>query len=201
MEPQYDETSITTLSPSEHVRMRPTMYFSCFEEGSLDMLPIEVMCHAIDEYFDGKCAKIRILMGEDSFELSYDAGMPLRRHGDICAAEGMMTQIMTCHNVKKHLHVGEKHCQTGMAIINFATERSTLSTVCDGERGEFTFEKGITISRSIEPAPGEPDSTVIFMKLDPVIFGDLRMTYEGVCEHARKIEAELPGLEIEVVGD
>jgi DNA gyrase/topoisomerase IV subunit B len=54
MKKEYNEDEIRTVDWAEHVRLRPQMYFNaCFEEGTLDALPIEMACHAIDEYLDG----------------------------------------------------------------------------------------------------------------------------------------------------
>jgi DNA gyrase subunit B len=185
---------------SGHVRMRPRMYFEkCFEEKTLDILPFEVLCHAFDEYFDRKCNKIKISVGSDSFEVSYNAGISLEKRFDETIAESIMTQIMTCRNVKKHLAVGGEFCHLGMAMINFATERSSLSTICNGKRGQFVFENGKTVSKLIESAEGNAEGTEIFMKPDPAIFEELKLTYDGIVEKARNLQSKLKGLEIEVI--
>jgi DNA gyrase/topoisomerase IV subunit B len=200
MDSVYNEDSIVQMDPGEHVRRRPEMYYGkCFEEKTLDSLPFEVLCHAFDEYFDGNCNKIKLLVGNDSFEVRYNAGILLEGEFGNCIAEDIMTQIKTCRNVKKHLTVGGEFCHLGMAIINFGTERSTLSTVCNGKRGQFVFEQGKTVSRLIESAVGEAESTEIFMKPDPSIFEDLRPTFDGILEKTQDLRVRLPGLEIEVI--
>lgn len=195
MATEYNEDSIRSIEPREHVAMRPGLYFDCFEVGSLDSLAFEIACHAFDEYFDGKCAKLKLTVWSHSVSIWYDAGMSLQeRHEGMTAAEAMMTQFYACSNLKKHLAVGQKHCQTGMAAINFAAARCSLTTVWEGQRGTFVFENGVTQRKQIEPDPTGASWTEIFVELNQAVFGELQFTSAGIAEREVEIKAELEGL-------
>lgn len=198
MDKTYHADDIQSLSIGEAIRMRPHLYFDkCFQEKTLDSLPFEVLCHAFDEYFDGVCKTIEIAIANDSFTVNYDAGISLEHtHNGLSKAEIIMTQIFACRNEKKHLAVGEAFCSLGMATINFAAEQCTLTTVCNGTKGLYSFKNGITVSRATEPALGEHDCTHIFIKPDPSIFGPLTFTFDGIRERASQIHAQLKSLEI-----
>ncbi|KFF25973.1 hypothetical protein IW16_14020 [Chryseobacterium vrystaatense] len=55
------------------------MYFEkCFEEHNLNSIALEILCPAIDEYFDGNCSEIRLSIKENAVQIEYNAGMELR---------------------------------------------------------------------------------------------------------------------------
>jgi DNA gyrase/topoisomerase IV subunit B len=197
MKKEISADDIKTVSWDEHVRLRPQLYFEkCFHEQSLDSLPLEVLCHAFDEYFDGKCKKIEIAVAPGYFTVTYDAGISLKKSSGFSKAEMIMTQIWACKNQKKHIAVGEEFCRVGMATINAIAEQCELITVCGGKKGNFIFEKGRTISRSIKACKGENEFTRIMVKPDKTIFADFVFTTGGVNENLEEVRAKLKDLEI-----
>lgn len=179
------------------------MYFeTCFTEKTLDSFTFEVLCHAIDEHFDGVCKRIEIYVHNDYFVAQYDAGMSLEiedAEDGLTHAEKIMTWIYVCRNGKKHLAVGEEFCRLGLATINYAAERCELVTVCNGAKGRFIFENGIPISREIGIATTEVESTQILMKPDKQLFEGLGFTLEGIKEKAKHIISMLPNLDIRII--
>lgn len=198
MEEKYSADDIQALSAREHVRMRPGLYFEeCLAKKSLDKLPLEVLCHALDEFLDGNCKNIELTLSGNSFAVHYDCGMPLTEDGDgISRAELIMTAIFACRHQKKHLAVGDEFCELGMATINYVTAVCELNTVCDGLKGRLIFKEGLLMEKHIEPAAGEAEFTRISMQPDPAIFGDAKLTYAGVNDRISNVMAKLPGLHI-----
>jgi DNA gyrase/topoisomerase IV subunit B len=196
---EYTADNIDAFSFQNHVRMRPNLYFEeCFTDKSLDSLPIEAACHAIDEHFDGQCSTISLGVAPEQFTISYDAGMNLdEKHAEKLTAELFMTGLYACRNHKKHLEVGKEFCKIGIATLNAGMEECTLTTVCDQLKGIFIFKGGETVSRNVK-ATDEPDSTLIYFKPDVTIFGNLKLTFEGVEKRAGLLKLKLPELEITV---
>lgn len=196
----FTEDNIVSLSLLESVRLRPQMYFAkCFTEQSLDALPLEAACHALDEVLDGNCSSIEILLAKNSFTLSYNAGVPLRMiHGEYLA-EKLMTQMLVCRNMKKHLHVGAEFCELGMAVINMASEESLLETISDGKRGVFKFLRGKLTERSVKKSAGK-EHTSIYIKPDAALFNDLKFTLAGVSGRAQQLARQFPQLTVSVNG-
>lgn len=199
MEQQYKGYDIGTFSVQDYVRMRPKVFFqSCFDENALDILPFEVLCHAIDEYFDKQCDEIQIEIFSDFFKVSYNAGISLDFiEGDMTKAEAIMTKIYACKNEKKHLAVGYEFCQTGMAIINFACETCELITVFDGKKGIFYFRDGTVHSKEIISS-NETNNTTIVMKPNKMIFENLKFTKAGIDTKAKALNSKLDKLLLEV---
>ncbi|MGQ2984193.1 hypothetical protein [Flavobacterium sp.] len=195
---EYNADDISAVSFQEHVRMRPGLYFDeCFSERSLDPLPLEAACHAIDEHFDVRCTAIEFGIAPNNFHIRYNAGMFLGETGGMNMAEAIMTQLFACKNHKKHLSVGEEFCKIGIATINAAMEECTLVTVNEGYKGTFTFKAGETVTRNVEDTD-ESDSTIIYFTPDPIIFGNLQFTLNGVEQRVAKLRPRLPELEIVV---
>ncbi len=192
---------IKTVSSAQAVRHRPSMYFGkCIESKSLDILPMEVACHAIDEIIDGKCTTLKIFVHKEYFSIQYDAGMSLKvlKNSDgLTETEIIMTQIMACSNLKKHLEVGEDLCRIGMAAINFASEWCEVETVSNNKSAIFKFSQGQTISKQIRDSDGT-DRTVIRLKPDKSIFGNLLFSFNGIVSEAQKLSAKLNGFAIDV---
>lgn len=196
MEMEYTEDSIKSISPGEHVRLRPNMYFGCFEENSLDSLAFEIACHAFDEYFDGKCTELRLSVWRNACKIWYNAGMSLQpmQYENITHLEAIMTVFFTCSNLKKHLAVGQKHCNTGIAAINFGSEKCHVTTHWKGKKGIFTFEHGETVSRNIEACARKLTWTEIHIQPNPAVFGDLQFSSQGIAERVQEIREELKNL-------
>lgn len=204
MTKKYTEDEIKVVSASEHVRLRPKMYFeTCFSEESLDALPFEVLCHALDEHMDGNCSEINISVQRDSFSVNYNTGISLETAicEDLSYAEMIFTQIRACSNLKKHLTVGDEFCKLGMATINFASEKCELITYSKDKKGTFTFENGITTSKRIEDSNGESARTEIHMKPNCAVFEGLSFSFAGIEKKALPIQQQFSELTLTLTNE
>lgn len=193
---EYTSENLEALSPSQHIKLRPQLYFhKCFEEKLLDSLPLEVACHAIDEHIDGKCTQLLITVFEDHFSIQYNAGMSLEESFGETYAEMIMTKIGACSNHKKHLSVGEEFCELGIAVINYAAEYCEVTTISKGKKGVFTFTNGKLKSKNLTDSQ-DYESTIISLKPDPLIFKGLSFTKTGVSRKATQLKKKLAHLQI-----
>ena len=200
MEKQYSSKDIQALTAREQVRKRPGLYFEkCFREKSLNSLPLEAACHAIDEVYDHQCNRIEFALFKDHFSVTYNAGMPMSRIDDTYKAELIMTAIFACRNHKKHLSVGEEFCELGIATINFCSEYCHLTTVSKGVKGVFQFQKGLLVNREIFHDQNQEDYTEIMMKPDREIFGNLGFDFSGVKETVDRLQGRFEAVEIIVL--
>ena len=196
---KYTADDIRALEGSEHVRMRPKLYFTeCFKENSLDALVFEVLCHAFDEHLEGNCTTIAITINPTSFIVTYDAGMSLEtmKYEDYTKAEAIMTRMAACSNLKKHLDIGHEFCKLGMATINAATTTTELISVSNNLKGQFTFKQGKTISSAIEENCTATSFTGITMYPDTTLFDSLTFTINGIKDRTEKIKEQFSGLKI-----
>ncbi|MEO1030807.1 MAG: hypothetical protein AAFX55_05350 [Bacteroidota bacterium] len=197
----YTEDNIQALDGMQHVRMRPQMYFErCFKEQTLNAFIFESLCHALDEYYDNLCSNIQVELYETAFKITYKSGMSLEviKNEDFTIAEAIMTKIGACSNMKKHLHVGHRYCNIGMASVNAASEVCRLKTVSNHKKGIFVFEKGKTTTKLLMNDVQEENSTELYFKLDMTLFKGLKFTYDGIRAEIESIQSDFKGLEFKL---
>lgn len=175
------------------------MYFEdCFQENNLNSLVFGVICHAIDEYFEGNCNEIIINAYENSLDIKYNAGMSLDKSYNLTKAECIMTKVGACSNEKKHLEVGHEFCRLGMAVINAATDRSELKTYWSKQKAHFVFEKGHTVSQDISLSDISEESTTINFQISKEIFGGFTFELNDLQVKINTLKENLPNLEIKL---
>jgi len=170
---EYSAATIEVLTGLEAVRRRPRMYVGDLDAPELPSnLLLEAVCHALDEILDGKCTAVTIDMtGTRSAWVKYDAGMSLDAAwpgGDTPAAEAFLTLHKACHNLKKHIAVGDRYCQFGLAVLNAFSEDLVATTSCSGQTATLHFARGKMAPYDIEPTDG-PNHTIIAFKLDETL--------------------------------
>ncbi|MCR9171010.1 MAG: hypothetical protein NXI10_00845 [bacterium] len=201
MKEEYSTEGIRTVTPQEHVRLRPNMYFEeCHKDGHLNSLLLESTCHAIDEFIDGNCTFIHFSVSDATFSLKYDAGMSLEvdQYGEYLPVK-IFSQLFVCSNMKKHLAVGEEFCRLGIASVQWAAESCTVISVHEGKKGTFHFKKGFFDSMELEAAENEPNSIYFSMKMDPEVFQDLQFNKIGLNELLGPMRDKFPGLTLKIV--
>lgn len=196
---KYNSDDIQSLSAGEHVKIRPELYFKeCFEQNSLNIIPFEFLCHAFDEFFDGNKVEITITLKDKVFLIAYNCGISLEKSGDgLSKAERIMTELYACRNEKKYLSVGDKYCNLGIAILNFASSYCILKTCHKNKIGTFKFENGITVFSEIENSNSE-DFTSLEVLPNYELLKNLRFDAEGISKIADQINSELDHLNIVV---
>lgn len=196
-EKKYTAESIQVLEGMAHVRLRPQMYFQeCFDHKNLNVLVLDALCHAVDEYFDDHCNEISIGIEGNRMVIEYNAGMSLEISHGLTKAECIMTKIGACSNEKKHLEVGAEFCHLGMATINAATEKCEVNTVCNRQSGHLIFEKGHTIFTEITSGDHTEDFTKISFEMSKEIFGDLTFDINDLQSRINILKEKLPNLKM-----
>ncbi|WP_445710933.1 hypothetical protein [Flavobacterium sp.] len=132
--------------------------------------------------------------------MEYNTGISLKnsKNEDITYAEIIMTKIMACSNLKKHLAVGEEFCNLGLATINFASEYCELTTVSENKKGIFQFKKGELKTKKIELFESETTWTKIHIKPDPSLFEGLYFTSDGIHSKAEEIKTKMDKLDFSI---
>lgn len=147
MDWQNAENEIIVLERLDAIRLRPHLFLDGIERADLfDDLIFESLCHAIDEVVDDRCKQINIdVASTGSIGVRYDAGMPLKRLASgKTQADLMFTVLYACHNLKKHLAIGDKFCRYGLTVVNAFCAELHIDTVFDGERGTQIYKQGKT---------------------------------------------------------
>ena len=182
----YGDDAIVTLSPREHIRLRPGMYVGVVGDGSqpdeaLYVLIKEVVDNSIDEFIMGAGRQIDITLADNVVTVrDYGRGIPLK---SLAAAVGQMNT--------GGKYVGDAFKKTvglngvGVKAVNMLSEEFTARSVRDGEARTVTFAKGLEVSDRWESGVNEKNGTFISYRVDKEIFGEYAYNLEYVEQKIR----------------
>ncbi len=177
----YDDDAIKTLSPREHIRLRPGMYIGKLGDGTqsddgIYVLLKELVDNSIDEFIMGAGKRIEITIEDDTVGVrDYGRGIPLK------SLSAAVSQMNTGGK-----YGGEAFKKTvglngvGVKAVNMLSSEFTARSVRDGEARTVTFSQGIELTDRSEAGVGEPTGTYIRFRVDREIFGDYSYNMEYV---------------------
>jgi DNA gyrase/topoisomerase IV subunit B len=171
---EYDDSNIVVLEGLDAIRCRPTVYLGELERDDLfDELIFESLCHAIDEALDDRCQYINIDINCDSLvSVRYDAGMSLTiTPRGTPTFDVLLTQLLACHNLKKHIEVGSKYCKSGLAVLNAMCSRLQVDIVCNSKHCKRTYYQGKSELDFIISDTNEIDRTHFQFRFDEELLG------------------------------
>ena len=182
----YGDDAIVTLSPREHIRLRPGMYVGVVGDGSqpdeaLYVLINEVVDNSIDEFIMGAGRQIDITLVDNVVTVrDYGRGIPLK---SLAAAVGQMNTGGKYGGDAFKKTVGLNG--VGVKAVNMLSEEFTARSVRDGEARTVTFAKGLEVSDRWESGVNEKNGTFISYRVDKEIFGEYAYNLEYVEQKIR----------------
>ena len=182
----YGDDAIVTLSPREHIRLRPGMYVGVVGDGSqpdeaLYVLIKEVVDNSIDEFIMGAGRQIDITLADNVVTVrDYGRGIPLK---SLAAAVGQMNTGGKYGGDAFKKTVGLNG--VGVKAVNMLSEEFTARAVRDGEARTVTFAKGLEVSDRWESGVNEKNGTFISYRVDKEIFGEYAYNLEYVEQKIR----------------
>ena len=182
----YGDDAIVTLSPREHIRLRPGMYVGTVGDGSqpdeaLYVLIKEVVDNSIDEFIMGAGRQIDITLADNVVTVrDYGRGIPLK---SLAAAVGQMNTGGKYGGDAFKKTVGLNG--VGVKAVNMLSEEFTARSVRDGEARTVTFAKGLEVSDRWESGVNEKNGTFISYRVDKEIFGEYAYNLEYVEQKIR----------------
>ena len=168
----YDDDAIKTLSPREHLRLRPGMYIGKLGDGSqpddgIYVLIKETVDNSIDEFIMGAGDRIEITIEDNVVTVrDYGRGIPLK------SLSAAVSQMNTGGK-----YSGEAFKKTvglngvGVKAVNMLSSEFTARSVREGEAHTVTFSKGLELSDRWESGVDERNGTMIRFRVDEEIFG------------------------------
>ena len=182
----YGDDAIVTLSPREHIRLRPGMYVGVVGDGSqpdeaLYVLIKEVVDNSIDEFIMGAGRQIDITLADNVVTVRDSGrGTPLK---SLAAAVGQMNTGGKYGGDAFKKTVGLNG--VGVKAVNMLSEEFTARSVRDGEARTVTFAKGLEVSDRWESGVNEKNGTFISYRVDKEIFGEYAYNLEYVEQKIR----------------
>ncbi len=182
----YGDDAIVTLSPREHIRLRPGMYIGKLGDGTqsddgIYVLIKEVVDNSVDEFVMGAGRRIEISI-EDSFVSirDYGRGIPLK---SLSAAVSEMNTGGKYGGSAFKKSVGLNG--VGVKAVNMLSMEFTARAVRDGEARTVTFSQGLEISDKWESGVADKNGTFISFRVDTEVFGEYSYNMEYVEQMVR----------------
>ena len=193
----YGDDAIKTLSPREHVRLRPGMYIGKLGDGTqsddgIYVLIKEVTDNSIDEYMNGHGRQIEITVeGQTVTVRDYGRGIPL---GALAAAVSVMNTGGKYGGDAFKKTVGLNG--VGVKAVNYLSSEFVARSVRDGEAHTVTFAKGLELADRWESGVQDKNGTFISFRVDEEIFGQYSYNMDYVEQLVRNYTYLNLGLKI-----
>ena len=177
----YGDDAIVTLSPREHIRLRPGMYIGKLGDGSqaddgIYVLIKEVVDNSVDEFIMGAGHRVEITVEQNVVTVrDYGRGIPLK---SLAAAVSEMNTGDKYGGSAFKKTVGLNG--VGVKAVNMLSSEFTARSVRDGEARTVTFAKGLEQSDRWESGVAEKNGTLISFRVDEEVFGQYAYNLEYV---------------------
>ncbi len=182
----YGDDAIVTLSPREHIRLRPGMYIGKLGDGSqpddgIYVLIKEVVDNSVDEFIMGAGKSVEITIEDNVVTVrDYGRGIPLK---SLSAAVSEMNTGGKYGGTAFKKTVGLNG--VGVKAVNMLSSEFTARSVRDGEARTVVFAKGLEVSDKWESGVNEKNGTMISFRVDTEIFGEYSYHMEYVEQMVR----------------
>ncbi|MFI3292408.1 MAG: toprim domain-containing protein [Rikenellaceae bacterium] len=182
----YGDEAIITLSPREHIRLRPGMYIGKLGDGTqsddgIYVLIKEVVDNSVDEFVMGAGKRIEISIDNDVVSIrDYGRGIPLK---SLSAAVSEMNTGGKYNGTAFKKSVGLNG--VGVKAVNMLSSEFSARSVRDGEARTVTFSQGLELSDKWESGITEKNGTFITFKVDTEVFGEYNYNLEYVEQMVR----------------
>ena len=180
----YDK--LTTLTPREHIRLRPGMYIGKLGDGSqsddgIYVLVKEVVDNSIDEFNTG-FAKPRVDIDVDVERgtvtvRDYGRGIPLDQVKDASSKMNTGGKYDT-KNYKRSVGLNG----VGIKAVNALSAEFYIASVRDGQSSSVTYREGLVVEESgiVPAAEGAENGLYVEFRPDPTIFKGFRYREEFI---------------------
>ncbi len=201
----YGDDAIKTLSPREHVRLRPGMYIGKLGDGTqsddgIYVLIKEVTDNSIDEYMNGHGRQIEITIeGQTVTVRDYGRGIPL---GALSAAVSVMNTGGKYEDDEENAAFKKTVGLNGVGVkaVNYLSSEFVARSVRDGEAHTVYFAQGLEQSDRWESGVEEKNGTYISFKVDEEVFGSYSYNLEYVEQLVKNYTYLNKGLTIKLNG-
>ena len=177
----YGDDAIITLSPREHIRLRPGMYIGKLGDGSQSddgvyVLIKEVVDNSVDDFIMGAGKSIEIKIEDNVVSVrDYGRGIPLK---SLSAAVSEMNTGAKYEGSAFKKTVGLNG--VGVKAVNMLSSEFVARSVRDGEARTVTFAQGLEVSDRWESGVNEKNGTLISFRVDTEVFGEYSYNMEFV---------------------
>ncbi|MBC5991349.1 DNA topoisomerase IV subunit B [Pontibacter cellulosilyticus] len=179
LEHNYNEDSIRSLEPREHIRLRPGMYIGKLGDGSaaddgIYILVKEVIDNSIDEHVMGFGKTIDIKISDHKVQVrDYGRGIPLGKVID-CVSKINTGGKYDSKAFQKSVGLNG----VGTKAVNALSSHFRIQSVRDGQMKVAEFEKGVLTNDVALEATSQRNGTLTVFTPDDTIFKNFQFNPE-----------------------
>ncbi|HEX2622295.1 MAG TPA: ATP-binding protein, partial [Phototrophicaceae bacterium] len=201
--PKYIEENIVPISPRDHIRRRPGMYFGGIDQRALHQTVKELVDNAIDEAISGSCNRIQVTL-DDNYQITINdngRGIPVETYQDTgqSVLELMLTKLNVRDFIRENKHPSASLFGAGIAAVNAVSTTLIVYVRQDGFLWQQSYQAGIkqTEVEQIRPlSEGETTGTLITFQPDFTIFQRNEFDYETLHHYLHELVFLVNGLTI-----
>lgn len=196
----YDESKIQTLSPLEHIRLRPGMYIGrlgngTHEDDGIYIMLKEIVDNSIDEFIMHYGTKIVITRKDNTVSVrDWGRGIPL---GKVIDCVSMINTGAKYNDDVFQFSVGLNG--VGTKAVNALSSLFTVTSYREGQFVSATFSKGILKDQN-KGKTDEEDGTYITFTPDAELFGKYSFNDEFIVSRLQNYAYLNSGLTLEYNG-
>ena len=170
-ESNYTESSIKSLSPREHIRLRPGMYIGKLGNGAsaddgIYVLLKEIIDNSIDEHSSGHGKRIDITVGDEVVAIrDFGRGIPLGKVVD-CVSKINTGAKYDSETFQKSVGLNG----VGTKAVNALSSYFLAESYRDSKMKQAIFSQGELESESRQVKTAEKDGTYVEFTPDKAIF-------------------------------
>ncbi|GAB4139617.1 MAG: DNA gyrase subunit B [Planctomycetaceae bacterium] len=200
----YDEKHITALPGIEGIRTRPAMYIGPTDIHGLHHLVSEIVDNSIDEVVNGFASEISVTINADgSVTCSDDGrGIPVGRMEHMenrSALEVVFTEIHAGGKFDREsgykTGTGGLH-GVGITAVNALSEWLEAEVRREGFVWRMDFARGVVNTELTKLGKSRKTGTKITFKPDPLIFSEIRYSYDSLHKRLQELAFLTPGVRI-----
>ncbi|PRY11948.1 topoisomerase-4 subunit B [Pontibacter ummariensis] len=171
LEHNYNEDSIRSLEPREHIRLRPGMYIGKLGDGSsaddgIYILVKEVIDNSIDEHVMGFGKTIDIKISDHKVQVrDYGRGIPLGKVVD-CVSKINTGGKYDSKAFQKSVGLNG----VGTKAVNALSSHFRIQSVRDGQLKAAEFERGVLVEDAPVQETSQRNGTLTVFTPDDTIF-------------------------------
>lgn len=180
----YTDADIVTLTPREHIRLRPGMYIGKLGDGSqsddgIYVLIKETVDNSVDEYIMGAGKQVEITIEDNMVRVrDYGRGIPLKSLA--AAVSEMNTGGKYGKNGSAAFTKTVGLNGVGVKAVNMLSSEFTARSIRDGQSHKVTFSQGLPVSDEWAENVTEANGTEITFRVDTEVFGNYSYNMEYV---------------------
>ena len=186
---QYTDDDIKSLSPREHLRLRPGMYIGKLGDGTqqddgIYVLIKETVDNSVDEFIMGAGKRIEIDVKDKMVRIrDYGRGIPLKSLSDAVSKMNTGGKYQKDGTSAFTKTVGLNG--VGVKAVNYLSSYFQARSIRDGQSRTVTFSKGLEQTDKWDSGCEEKNGTEISFIIDEEIFGEYSYNMEFVEQMVR----------------